>query len=187
MSDKPAGTINVSLKAAVNSDPWITVTGTVEEVLRSLWTISPACRKYAEAQDLFGAVYAANAEYAGFKARAQVVTTAPAPAPVAPNDAAMPAATELVKNELGGTVVDFWANAPDAPPTPTTSAWGSAPSEPAPAGSGPNGAAPQCPHGTKKLIEGIAKTGPNVGKPWKAWGCPADRNHPGRCPLDYIN
>jgi hypothetical protein len=43
--------------------------------------------------------------------------------------------------------------------------------------------APMCQHGQKTLL---SKTSEKTGKPWKAWACPADRNDPTKCDLDFI-
>lgn len=50
-------------------------------------------------------------------------------------------------------------------------------------GSGP-GPAPSCSHGTKTFL-----TKPYKNKPgnWKAWACPADRDDPTKCELEFIN
>lgn len=49
------------------------------------------------------------------------------------------------------------------------------------------GAAPQCVHGARKLVNGVAKSGPNVGKPWSAWMCPSPKGTPGQCKPEYVN
>lgn len=41
--------------------------------------------------------------------------------------------------------------------------------------------APGCQHGQKVMV-----TGEKNGRTWKAWGCPADRNNPTKCGLEFI-
>lgn len=179
--------INVSLKGVVNDDAWVTVQGTEEEVRRALWKISPAARKAAESKDLFGAVYAANAEY---KARKNGPARSASPAAVQSNAPdPLKEATQLVQSELGGTVVSsVWE---DGPGGEDTSVWGSGPSEPATHYEDQTdtdyGPPPSCPHGTKRLVTGTAKSGKNKGKPWAAWGCPAPQDSSSKCPLDFLD
>lgn len=45
----------------------------------------------------------------------------------------------------------------------------------------PAAAAPSCHHGVQKLVQGEKN-----GRTWKAWGCPADRNDPSKCGLEFI-
>jgi hypothetical protein len=57
------------------------------------------------------------------------------------------------------------------------------PQVPAAATAPPQGGAPTCQHGTKQLVEKPAANGKNA---WKAWGCPARRDDPTKCGLDFI-
>lgn len=45
------------------------------------------------------------------------------------------------------------------------------------------GAAPMCQHGEKKLVSG---TSAKTGNAWRAWGCPARKDDPTKCGLDFI-
>lgn len=201
-------TVNVSLKSRMSDQPWITVQGEPDDVLRVIWKLSPAARKLAEAKDFFGAVYAANAEYQGRldkpAMRPGVVSGSIPGSSVTNVINATPqqtpqGAVALVEEKLGGTVIAHEGVWGSSPSTPDTSVWG----EDHPDGGrgalggtyGPEefagdtdyGPAPQCPHGTMKLVQGTAKTGKNAGKPYTAWACQADSSDPSKCGWRFID
>lgn len=195
-------TINVSLKGPTNDDSWLTIQGAPDDVLRTIWKLSPAARPLAEQKDFFGAVYAANADYKRRKTAAATVTpgtvtTGPTSITVTATPPeqiqTMQGAVALAERKLGATVVEttgVWDSGPSDLPA-DTSPWGGASDDEGPIDpsdlNGGNGPAPVCPHGTKTYYQGVAKTGKNAGKPYEAWLCPADRNDPSKCSMEFIN
>lgn len=81
-----------------------------------------------------------------------------------------------------------WGNPPVQPfqPVQTSTATYNPPQLPAAAQAAPAGQPPSCYHGLKEHISGITKQGPNKGKPWAAWACPADREDPSKCEKEWI-
>lgn len=74
--------------------------------------------------------------------------------------------------------------APAGPPAAQMPAQGYQPPQGAYPQTGGAQKAPSCMHGTKTYLERPNKNGqPGT---WRAWACPADRNDPSQCKLEYI-
>ncbi len=173
--------MNVSLKGPTSGDPWITVEGTEEQVRRTLWKISQNARDFAANGDLYGAAYAADAE---FKAKRDGAPKAPAQPPtlsgaerqgsVKPTglngEGVVDQAVANVQQGLGGQVV-------------ADTAWSSGPADPQPA------SAPRhCKHGPMTFYERTAEEAERIGKkPFAAYYCPQPREAPDRCEWVPVN